>query len=347
VTGWNDDGYRPSPYPPAPPHPVRRLRPKQQLGLAIGKAVAGSLFGRAGNLVADAASVVIAEQLLKHDASRPLSADEYAHQAILRRWWQFWEQVRESITFGTVGVIGAKGTGKTAACLAVAELLGKPVYALGLDQAAIRSLQRNGWGQPPIAELELRDVPEFARQARDCTILVDDAALYFSRLSYNRREAQVMEQLWAIQRHKSVVFIINGQTTAGINKHLMQPDLYLLKPPSMMFRDNERTDMLRKMDEAEQVFAPLAPEARKSFVYAICEWYRGLVGIEKPSGWTDAVSMNKASTTISVPGGTRPPVPATDDDDLDDIIDLEPEAAAPVRRYHAGGRKLLARRSPR
>jgi hypothetical protein len=239
--------------------------------------------------------VPVVDPLLDTLAQRKDTETENSTTQVYVSPQQFWRELVKR-PHGMYAVIGRPGTGKTALCLAICTILNRPTWVIGIPERHLEKLEF------PAREWQF-DKSTLSKLAQDIenvengsVILIDDAALFFDVRSYGQQQAVVIEKLVMVRRHRDVTIIVNSQLSATVDKYLMSPDILFLKPPDLLFGDNERPYIQRWERVAEEEFAKIHPKQWGKWVYVVSNQppFRGMLDYPLPPGWSDALSKNKA-----------------------------------------------------
>ena len=228
----------------------------------------------------------VAAQVISH-VRRGRTRAEPAGDPEERAQRQFVKWLR-GLAGGVILVVGRRGTGKTALTLFVAEQLRRPVKVVGIEQGLLPP----GW--------EAIEPSAVTRELCDCVVAIDDAALSFNAYDYSTDTSRAAHDLADLSRQRRVVLIINVQRTAALDRYLFaDPDVAFLKPPSMMFLDGERDAFKRMQLAAKERFDQIAPAEWPRWAYVYSDLYQGMMRVERPTFWTEALSRNKAAVRTS------------------------------------------------
>ncbi len=186
---------------------------------------------------------------------------------------------------GIIGVLGARGTGKTALSLAIAQFLNRPIYAIGISPQAMDDLGTS------IGPDEIDTVPDGS------TIIIDDAGLSFGTRDYAQEASQKLHDLLATVRHRDIMIIANSTSSATMDRYLLDADIIFLKPVSRFHAEAERRGIQKFMDKATEVLLSIPESQRQSYAYVISDVYNfeGLIYYHLPRGFNERISKNKRS----------------------------------------------------
>lgn len=248
------------------------------------KAVARQFLPNWANVVSTLASEVMGE---------PLSGDLSADTGTAKQFWQGL-RARQS---GLYAVIGRPGMGKTALCVGICTALNRPTFVIGIKQ---KMLDRFTF---PAIEMPFEDeghVLESLKSLREMerprVFLIDDAGLFFNNQSYRNVSSLFLQEMVGVRRHHNITIVVNGQQSSTIHKHLLDPDILFLKPPSLLFADNEREYIRGLERHALNRFAKIPSKDWVKWVYVVSDLppFRGMMQYNCPPGWDEYVSKNKA-----------------------------------------------------
>jgi len=169
-------------------------------------------------------------------------------------------------------VIGRRGIGKTVTILRLAEIIGKPTYAIFPEQT------------PPswVTELKLEQLdtepPPYS------TLLCDDLPVYMGSRDYYNILVQQLEKLIPMVRHKrKLTLIFSSQSSAQSDKYVLDSDLVLLKPANLLFADLERSSVSKLYRQIMPIYDRMSEYQQKRHIFVFAQDYKGLVRIDLPS----------------------------------------------------------------
>ena len=170
------------------------------------------------------------------------------------KWPQWFTSVllREG---GVFPVLGARDTGKSTACVSMAEYIQKhrdspctiyfPGYPPNMAPPHI----------VPIPESYIGDIMKIARYGD--VVILDDAYRWFaSRRSMKRINLDFMDWVNSAA-HNGVNLFVNLQDSSDLEKAGLRADAFILKPPERMFEGSERKQLMPIIRKAQQAFDSL------------------------------------------------------------------------------------------
>lgn len=168
-------------------------------------------------------------------------------------------------------IIGRRESGKTVLGYRLAELLGRPVYAVSPEQKPPTGVTRID-----IEELDTEPPP-------NSTLFLDDIPVYASQRDYGVAAVRVLEKLIPVVRHDRKLHIISATQSSGLSdKFILDADMVLLKPANLLFGDLERPAVSRFYREVQPLFDEMSEYAQKRYVYVLTQGWRGMVRVLKP-----------------------------------------------------------------
>ena len=178
----------------------------------------------------------------------------------------------------TIGiVIGARGSGKTAAALRILENLHpskKNLYSMGLRESDL--------------PLWIKNVSEISKIKNNSFVLIDEGGILFSSRKSMSSANKILSDLLLIARHKniSVIFISQNSSNLDINI-LRQADYLILKKSSLLQKEFERKIIRKIYEEISKDFKKFKTK-RASYIYS--SKFRGFVSFPLSSFWSQKVS---------------------------------------------------------
>jgi hypothetical protein len=186
-------------------------------------------------------------------------------------------------------VLGARGSGKTALALRLAEnqqaQKPQPVYAMGIKRQTLPH-----WIQAIDSIDQIK--------ANHAWVIVDETGLHFEARQYQSSSNQLLGELLFICRHRdlNILFISQNSSNMDINI-LRQADMLWLKTPGFLQSRFERSSLGEFFDRSREAFSHLKDEHvedDRQLCYVFSECYEGVVGNTLPGFWSDAVSKSYA-----------------------------------------------------
>jgi len=169
-------------------------------------------------------------------------------------------------------IVGCRESGKTVLGYRLAELLGRPIYAVSPEE------------NPPsgIAELKFEELDE--QPPPRSTLFLDDLPAYMGSRDYQNRFVQVVERLVPIVRHKRKLHLIFSTQLASLSdKYAMDADCVIFKPPSLLYEDIERASVRRRQDAIAHIWEGKSEDWIHRHCYILSHREKGLVGVQKPT----------------------------------------------------------------
>jgi len=170
-------------------------------------------------------------------------------------------------------IIGRRESGKTVLAYRLAEIFGKPTFAIS-KEAPVPS-----WSQ----KITMADIAD-DMPPRKSTLFIDDLPLEMSSHNYHSTDVRTVEDLIPVCRHKRKLHLIfAAQVSAMVDKFTLDADIVFLKPPNMMFQDIERPAVARWYKQVLPIFDSMTEEEQKRHAVMLSQSYRGLVRIDMPT----------------------------------------------------------------
>lgn len=180
----------------------------------------------------------------------------------------------------TIGIVlGARGSGKSAFGMRILENVhaktNRKVCAMGFKPETIP-----GW----ISCInDLKEIPNGA------FVLVDEGGVLFSSRNTMSGANKLLSELLLIARHKdlSVLFISQNSANLEVNA-LRQADYLVLKKPSLLQKDFERSIVQKVYLEAADGFKEFSDLNGVAYIYS--DEFRGFASNSLPSFWSEQAS---------------------------------------------------------
>ena len=170
-----------------------------------------------------------------------------------------------------VFILGRREIGKSVMAYRLAEILGRPTYAVSPEQRPPRG----------VVELALADVVE--QPPIRSTLILDDLPVYASQRDYGNPLVRVLEQLVPVVRHRrKLTLICCSQSSSLTDKFLLTADLIACKAPSILYEETERQQVVRFYKKIAPEFERMSDSQRKRRVYIFSEAWRGWAWIALP-----------------------------------------------------------------
>lgn len=172
-----------------------------------------------------------------------------------------------------IPIIGAPYTGKTILARRLAEILGRPTFAVSPKE------------RPPswIKRIQLDDVIDPEKVPKLSTVILDDVLLYASTSDYKDPLVEKLEKIIPVARHeRKVILIFCSQTSSLTDRHLFLGPCIFLKKPSLLFVDTERDGVKRLYQRAEEYFEGKSEKWLQRHAYCVGHTFEGLVSVALP-----------------------------------------------------------------
>jgi len=188
--------------------------------------------------------------------------------------------------YGIYLVLGARGTGKTALALRLAEILKSPTYVVGIPKSVVPE------------GIMVTTIERLVDEAPNgSVVIIDDASLWVSPSEARSPEMYALQDLINICRHVDMTIILTGQQSASLYKYVTDADAIFLKPPSLLFKEFERPEVAKLFSLAQAAFneIPLHEKTKRlRSVFVVAPEFVGMMEFDMPKGFTDKLSKNKA-----------------------------------------------------
>jgi len=196
-----------------------------------------------------------------------------------------------------ITVLGARGSGKTAASLWLAEHIakkGRPVavYRPPLDL--------------PFEKIEkIKDL----ENKKGYFVVIDEGAI-----SLNARESmslrnRILGKLFAITRHKDLSILFITQVSALIDVNILRyADVLFVKRPSRFQAEFERQQLRDYLSVIRQTIDTYTRELGvdyRSLAWVDSDWYEGIIQTGLPSFWSEGVSKAFGGIPLQVASEER------------------------------------------
>ena len=168
-------------------------------------------------------------------------------------------------------ILGRRESGKTVLSHRLAEVIGRPTYAVSPEQT------------PPkwIKELRLEELAE--KPPAYSTLIVDDLPVMMSSRDYNNPLVQVLERIIPVVRHhRKIILIFSSQSSSMSDRYVMDSDIILLKPANLLFSDLERPAVAKLYKGVMPIFEKMSEGQQQKHAFIFSQGYRGLVSINLP-----------------------------------------------------------------
>ena len=168
-------------------------------------------------------------------------------------------------------VLGRRESGKTILSQRLAEVIGRPVYAVSPEE------------KPPpwITELKLEQLNE--EPPPYSTLVLDDLPVYASQRDYNSAYVQILEKLIPVCRHKrKLILIFSAQSSGLSDRWVMDSDVIFLKPANLLFLETERPSVAKFYRTVMPLFDKMSEAQQKRHCYLLSQACREMVRIDLP-----------------------------------------------------------------
>jgi len=174
---------------------------------------------------------------------------------------------------GSVTVlIGRRESGKTVLGYRLAEILGRPTYAVSPEEKPPK-------GVTELSFEELEDQPPVRS-----TLLLDDIPVYASQHDYTSQSVRTLEKIIPMVRHRRKLHLICSTQSSGLSdKFIMDADLVLLKPANLLFADIERPAVARIYRQVQPLFDQMTEYSRRRHVFVLAQDWKGMVRVQAAS----------------------------------------------------------------
>lgn len=170
-----------------------------------------------------------------------------------------------------ITIFGRRESGKSKMSYRLAEILGKPTYAVSPEEKT-----PEGITELAIEELETKPPP-------NSVLVLDDLPVYMSGRDYHDPYVQIVERLVPVVRHRRrIILIFSSQSSGQTDKYALDADLLLFKPLSILYQDTERSGVMRIYKRIEPIFKVMSDYQLKRHAYMIAHNWEGLVRINLP-----------------------------------------------------------------
>ena len=213
-----------------------------------------------------------------------LSSTEYVSkinvvETLKGKYNSFWSKITTADSLIGI-VIGARGSGKSAISLSIAENLRgtkKRFFAMGFPNSTLPH-----W----ITVVETVDAIE-----NDAFVIVDEGGILFSSRESMSDANKLLSDLLFIARHKnlSILFVSQNSSNLEINT-LRQADFLILKKSSLLQKNFERKIVAKIYEEYSDGFEKYKKNKGIALLYS--DDFIGFIENELPSFWSMKVSKS-------------------------------------------------------
>lgn len=187
----------------------------------------------------------------------------------------FWSKLKESDSLIGI-VIGARGSGKTAAALRIAENLKdckKKLFAMGFSELP-------SW---------IQIVENIDEIKNDSLVIIDEGGILFSSRDSMSNSNKLLSELLFIARHKNLTILFISQNSSNLEINtLRQADFLILKRSSLLQKNFERKIIAKIYDEYNDKFEKYKDVKGHALVYS--NDFVGFIENDLPSFWSMNVS---------------------------------------------------------
>ena len=172
-----------------------------------------------------------------------------------------------------VVILGRRESGKTILSQRLAEVIGRPTYAVSPEQT------------PPqwIKELRLEELSE--KPPPYSTLVLDDLPAYMGSRDYQDAFVQQVEKLIPVCRHRrKLILVFSSQTSGQADKWCMDADLILMKSMGWLYPEIERPTVKKLADKVMPTFRQMSDLQQKKHCYIFSDGYVGMARIDLPKG---------------------------------------------------------------
>ncbi len=173
-------------------------------------------------------------------------------------------------------VIGARGSGKTATTLKIAEDLKtskKKVFAMGFSNLP-------NW---------IKIVEEIDDIKNDSLVVIDEGGILFSSRKSMSNSNKLLSDLLLIARHKNLTILFISQNSSNLDINtLRQADFLILKRSSLLQKSFERKIIAKTYEDYSDKFKAYKDNKGASLIYS--DEFIGFIENGLPSFWSSSVS---------------------------------------------------------
>lgn len=190
---------------------------------------------------------------------------------------KFWNKFKSSDSM--IGlIIGARGSGKSAIALTIAEDFKesqKKIYSMGFT-----NLPR--W---------IKNIDDIKELKNDSIIVIDESGILFSSRESMSNANKLLSELLFIARHKniSILFISQNSSNLEVNT-LRQADFIILKKSSLLQENFERKIIAKIYQEHQDGFKKYKDFKGLALFYS--DDFEGFINNDLPSFWSEDVSKS-------------------------------------------------------
>lgn len=190
----------------------------------------------------------------------------------------------------TVGIIiGARGSGKSGLGCRLLEnhsAMGRKTYAMGFAQGTLPD-----W---------VEQISSIEQVSNGSVVLVDEGGILFSSRQSCSQANKLLSQLLFIARHKDLSLLFISQNSANLEVNtLRQADYLLLKRPSLLQKDFERSKTREVYEQAAKGFKELqGKKGSEGLAYVYSDQFTGYACNSLPSFWSESASKAFGKTVF-------------------------------------------------
>jgi len=171
-----------------------------------------------------------------------------------------------------VMIIGRRESGKTVAAYRLAEIFGRPTYAVSPEET------------PPkwVTELKLEQLAQ--EPPPWSTLILDDIPVYASQRDYNDPFVRVIERMIPVVRHhRKLILICNTQSSSLSDRYIMDSELIFLKPANLLFLDLERPSVAKLYKQVMPIFDEMSDLKCKKHIFLFSQAWKGIAKVNMPN----------------------------------------------------------------
>ena len=172
-----------------------------------------------------------------------------------------------------ITLIGRPTSGKTWLARRLAEVIGRPTYAISPHEIPPRWIKR----------LDFADI--LTSPPPGSTLILDDILTYMSAKMWRQQFIQEVEKMFPTARHeRKLTLILCTQVTSLMDKYGLRADVICAKPPDLAYADTERPGVKRMYDRIAPVWEGRTEYWIHRHCYMITHDWEGVVRINKAKG---------------------------------------------------------------
>ena len=200
-------------------------------------------------------------------------------ESIKGNYSSWWKKLNDSDS--TIGIVlGARGSGKTAFALALAENLRnskEKAFAMGFSQSSMPK-----W---------IKIVENINEIENNSLVVLDEGGILFSSRNSMSTTNKMMSELLLIARHKNLTIVFISQNSSNLEVNtLRQADFLVLKKSSLLQSEFERKIISKIYEENIEGFEKYKNYKGIALVYT--HDFIGFIDNELPSFWSGDISKS-------------------------------------------------------